>query len=754
MMLNRIFTYITAILLITLVACSDDIIPDSRLREGDPDTVTIPINFDITEVQTRADNGKNSYDDNSINKDSVYCFVFDQNHYFISYSKLEVSESATGVSGKLTLRKTADKRYIHFVANHSFDESVISKTLTSEYMGTEADVFTYKEMLVADGYKAYWQRVELPNVDEGTTIGKVKMIRNFAKMTLDLAHIENGDDKIVQNSDGTKDVEWAIVNRPCRGTVAPYISGQDFAPYTDGYDFASISGSYSGYLMKTYTAAPIYDHLEDEITTDNGPDWQSWSEPIYLYENDTELQDATYKQTRLMLKVNLYNEEKTSSQYYYYTVLISDANEYTSIPILRNFNYEVKITGILGEGMDTPQQALQSPAGNNVSGSVITKDLTGISNNTGSLRVDYTSKIIVKGGDVALKYRYNRYETNSSGDMSIVNCNSDVSLTIGDGKVIQSYTLAANDDEDGYRTITFKVDNPSLSVQRQKVTLKVSDDKNKDLYREVWLTLRKRYQYPENAFTLEWYKDNDADYTTNSGTYNVWVKLPKGLPEAIFPLYFSFETLKLDTDTKPATIFPDPNRSVMSVQSEVPSLFDFSNTESYSFRRKVTYDMYKDGGDADSDYTTSDESSIRQDHWKVQYYNWRRISSYTVSTNIGNSSTSAANPWHDTYCSDFSKNNDNTDYVVIGFYFHYGYSLNYSQDSSWQHRTTRFAVYNEYFSVNADKDLSETYGTPIRQSYDIYMYGYNSWLAVPTVTLVESDENNNISSDRLTKCPQ
>jgi hypothetical protein len=74
---------------------------------------------------------------------------------------------------------------------------------------------------------------------------------------------------------------------------------------------------------------------------------------------------------------------------------------------------------------------------------------------------------------------------------------------------------------------------------------------------------------------------------SSPNTYTLTVKIPAGLPEAIFPLDFTFETY-------PPFAYPNADKSIMRVIGTDESLFNHGSYDSFHYHRAVTYESYKD----------------------------------------------------------------------------------------------------------------------------------------------------------------
>jgi hypothetical protein len=647
-------------------ACSDESLSDGK---SDGDEVTLHFNLSVDDFSETRSLGETNALSVSM---PIYAIVFDENHYYLKYEKIDLNDP------KVTLNATSQTRYIHFIANHSLS-ATNTPFMTDGYLGTESDVFNDASMVVSNSNDVYWQREELKGISENTSIGTVKLIRNFAKISIAF------DDDIPESE---REVTWTVVNKPKYGSVAPFISGQSFADYHGEYSFDSIRENYVGHLLRAENSDSFYD-----TSTPSESSWLPASGSMYTYENDNLSSESDYKETRLLIK-HIYNGTT-----YYYTVLISDS-DHNLLPILRNFEYVVTIESI-GEGYASADDALASPPGNNISASTATKELTGVSNGTSSLRVEFIEKVLVTDDDITLKFRYVPVipdDVSASGALD--SDNEKVKISVANGKVIRDMSVDYSVDDEGYSLVTFKINNPDLSIRSQEIQFKVEDPDhsgNNNLYRVVTLYLRRRYQWGD--MTVEYYSNNDSAYGTNQGSFNAWAQLPKGLPKSIFPLYFTFET-------DPLYVFPDVLRSVMTTQTDQPSIFDSTKKNTYSYRYKFTYDAY---------ITTTNTST--DGGWAYPYFTYRKTT----------------NTWHSSIT---TSNYTSLDYVIVGFYFKFNYVL-FGGKNSISNYPVKFGIYSNYLSTDPTGDIDSDYATALQKTYNLSITLQNGYMWNNTPTLTE-----------------
>ncbi len=521
-------------MMFVLAACSHDNIG----VEPNPEEGAVLVNFSVQvpemQVATR------SFTDQKIT--SLHLLVFDENGYFVQAAE------ATGTFGVVkdteykftaSLMQSPYKRVVHFIAN--------SPKAVNEY-GSETALIN--ALTTLGSQDAYWQRVELPNgILEGnqamaTAFTKVPLVRNFVKISVD-------NQAAIFNYEGI-----AVINVPDMGTVAPFnVNNGTYAAYSAGITYNALNKE--GYYGYEPSAMKI-------VNTDTSN--PTFATEHYIYERRQNQDDKDY--TYVIIK-GKYNNSETST--YYKVDIVDDTKE--PYNLLRNFNYVIKINSVLGPGYESADAAAKAAASNNISASIDTKNLLNISDGSSRLYVEYVNKVITKPGTFTLKYKY---LPNISDNTQTTNynkpANDDVDLSNVVGDVITSFSKASSDDASGWRTITFTTPETITETKLQTITIKAGV-----LQREINLILCKPFDLVVTSTTSGSALNDEAIVT---------LRLPAGLPAAIFPLEFVIVETGL-------SISPDASKNNLPVRTSLNvNGQTVSGGQYFGFVKKVEYSDY------------------------------------------------------------------------------------------------------------------------------------------------------------------
>ena len=484
---------------------------------------------------------------------NLYLIIFDSNGYYVESRQAEITNRVNNTADfKVTLTMTNQKRIVHFVANcpinqvgYGHESEVISKLYVKKGESIET---------------AYWHRIEVPYIiadkdgnllnsnlelypKENNPFYNVPLLRNYTQIT-----VEDNDD----DDDNFNLLSYAVYNTIDIGTVAPYnkskaafqMFGQDGLLFS--YDRLLADG-FEGHVLTSAV-------LDSELTED---DFMTPGTPYYLYErkisvrHDAEESEWAESPTHIIIK-GIYTgkgyENNTTPTYYKVDLIreMSDGNQYYNL--LRNFDYTFRLRSVTGAGYATWEQAMENPAGNNLAGSTHTQKLTDVSDGTGRIMVSYTDTTLVSNHDIEFKFRYiPDIQTHKSS-------NREVSLAgelDGNGNVLKGlkYTIDyADNDEAGWATVTFRVNDPSDIKQVQQITLKVADNPN--LQKTITFTLMKPY-----TLDIICYDRNNQNQTVDNPDnviptgigqeLGIYLRIPDDLTRDMFPLEFKIEADKL-----------------------------------------------------------------------------------------------------------------------------------------------------------------------------------------------------------------
>lgn len=496
------------------------------------------------------------------------------------------------------LPQTDNDAIIHIVAIKEDSDRSFSKQI--EKIGFGPEDIVMPALSVKNDQDAYWQRVELGcpikqtvKTDDGSenpgTEEQIKavlknpipLIRNFAKITLG------------SSTSSFNVIGWTVVNDLNGGTVVPNFSKAgssdvdfpDFRKWNDEQKTSYTIKNYSDLIADGYQGVSLSGaslrHTIDEVGGDDataGEQWAKTNEAIYLYERKYSSVNPLF--------ILVYGEyvgtgASGNGVKRYYKLLLGDRDPETGIVsdynVLRNIKYSINITAVHPDaGYSTPAEAATAPASNNISGDVVTKDMFSISDGIDMLYVNAINFIVTEP-NTTIDFRY-RYMTNitssNTQDDSYVkydfykNNGERVGLPKpGEGVVVERWTKTEEQITDEYNKdikwsqiiITPKDPSDELRQESFYVFSQPSTDSDGTLgiSRKINLILRKPWDYLRvGVFPGHWSDADqfpDFDYDTDNDGYplvgpekgaalTLFLELPAGLPEALFPLDFTIES--------------------------------------------------------------------------------------------------------------------------------------------------------------------------------------------------------------------
>lgn len=519
---------------------------------------------------------------------SLYLAVFDEAGYLVEYVK--ATEKAVDFNGqanqkaytvKLTLSNA--KRIIHFIANNKE---------TPKY-GTEAE--SIGSLTTSDQWDVYWQRTVLENgiqlQADGETIteetkealNNIGLIRNFAKLTMS------------SEAPNFEPISFYVVNERTIGSVAPYNTStgsfiDNYIGYRSLLELQNIG--YDGYIPKgspLNTSIPQTEAEFDIVATAFGAASDNYANYHYLYERETPLDFKT--QPYIIVK-GMYGGEGP----YFYKVSFS-SYEGKLFPFLRNFNYGITIKTVNRKGSDTPLLASASTGSGDISTS-IDPTIINISDGSHRLFVSYTDTLLVSNNEIQLRYKYipdlgtgdtaNDILTNPDTDQNsgvffsvVTDQNTTVSSSTMVGPVIKSYSVAGNDGNDGYRTVTLQINNTQDIDLKEYILVsgqRMSSGARDILSRKVTYTLRKKQ--PLKVVCVP-----DEIESVKGTPVDVKVGIPAGLGESQFPMNINVEALNL-------TLSPEKGNLPVQTGKSTAISGDTVGKPAFWFVRTVTWDEY------------------------------------------------------------------------------------------------------------------------------------------------------------------
>lgn len=366
---------------------------NSTIKEGEKFTASICMQSG-TETVLRA--GVNGVEDIK----SLRVLVFDADKRFL-YSSDAVLETQVNISSKddkdflpdttkegitmgqsfrVSLVKSSECRYIHFVANYDWNDFsqdyFVVGTSAGELMTKLLDKYIEKDKVNSrnndnKSFLAMWSLVELKQgLDENSLKDKVvKLLRDYAKIT-----VKN------EANDFTLEA-FTVCNVPNQGAVVPFTS--EHSGFSFPYPVVRATVPAATTLIENNKEADLIDVTSNKEGAFNLFEWDNTGD----------------KKAFVVIK----GKRNNSGESCYYKVDLVWSKDDNSIkdyfPILRNHHYVVNIKGVNGNGYKTIAEAIASPAGNNVFSSVVLQDFKKVSDGVVSLSVDPIHVIAVKAGD-------------------------------------------------------------------------------------------------------------------------------------------------------------------------------------------------------------------------------------------------------------------------------------------------------------------------------------------------------------------
>ena len=518
--------YILFVALLGVVSCTVN--GPEVPQPQDDGTVTLMMSLHFPEVLVST-KGTDMADTPNI--DNIYVAVFGNNHYLNEYVKAVPCDSDankidsygtlsnnTDFYFKVTLSATTSKRFVHVIANGpsslDFDyEDTIMKALTTE-----------------DPVGAYWTYIVLPNgtaqiAADGTPSAlpeaeslfrNLKLIRNFARIKVEIP-------ESVTNFTLTG---YQVYNTPTHGSYAVW------SPYAEDAQDTSNTGYFRDYYQLSMDdLMDVYDPFmpNDEMKSDAPASSTTYSDANdkYVYERP----DAQSNRPYIMMQGRFLGDSQDT---FYKLEFVDPDGNY--LPLYRNHEYKITISGVARSGAADPTQAKVANA--NVSSMTEAQDLTDISDGLARIYVQWLDQAYMEPGTKTFQYMYLPDASDKTSATTAI-----LEITDGAGKAITGATAAAAftesgpDETSGWCTVSFTTTSPddTMKVTKFRVTgqYKSADNQTHKLYRDV--TVRVLPYQP-------WGTPN----VTTSGaaidaTVNVTITLPTGLPSSLFPLEISFE---------------------------------------------------------------------------------------------------------------------------------------------------------------------------------------------------------------------
>lgn len=583
-------------MMFALTACVFEKMPQAVSVDNEGDVV---INFSIVVPEAQA--MTKTLDTPAI--DSLTVAVFDENGFFVTARQAKRT-GAWGVGSEPTefevkLPQSTAPRNLHFVAN---------KLTTDFNYGMETDVMT--SLITTKRKDAYWQVVSVnsilqADIESGAlsaSLSNIPMVRNYAKIV-----VVNGDE------DNFTFKGFRVLNAPTSGTIVPYnVTSEDFQNYWKNSEQKKVGLTYAELNRASYHGFMPAGFNEAEGLTDL-PSSSEWTtDPVYTYERiyvNKESEDNENNNLSILI-CGEFKDTTPGDSYYKVDLYDPTLGNYD---VLRNIQYTVNITDVLGDGYGTADEAANNIAGNNISNSLSTQSLLNISDGNCRLFVEYVTKRVVSGDVFYLKYKfapditedltnpasYNNAIANTYNSTGTPSNTKPLTITCVDpegteGDVISGweYDSAYGVDREGWSRIkiTPKTGFDGENWMEDIVITSTYDVGTSNDPQKVVLN-RTVKLYRLNRYGLS-VSCTESVYETIGESLTVNTVIQADLPEDIFPLVFSIEAENL-------SIYPDAGRTnalneviTMPVISGT-SIIQNSSKQSFHFDRTLTLAEYQ-----------------------------------------------------------------------------------------------------------------------------------------------------------------
>ena len=380
------YIYIIASLILGLTACTDRMpVPEP---EGEA-TVTIDMMVSLPQSVKAT---KATERDSNPQIENIYVAVFGRQGYLNDYAlaipidengnRIDTYASTNGTDYymRVTLLATTSTRYIHIIANgpdHLDYQTQIKDLMLGEALMTSDNKGAYWQSFNLDGTAKLVNGKWVPSDDAVTKFGKVKLIRNFARIK-----VESGtSDLEIEGFKVYRTSKYGSYAMPMDDAGSSFVDAEAYAGYvpSDEYptpiDYIEKSLNYKGYVPDA--AKALIDTDAPKTGDAFGTGYQ------FVYESPDTENNYPY--------IIIAGKYKGAATSYYRIELVDD--EGTHIPVYRNLDYTITLNAVAKDGVADPAKAVTSNG--NVSTTAV--DLSDISDGISGLYTLYTDKTFVIG---------------------------------------------------------------------------------------------------------------------------------------------------------------------------------------------------------------------------------------------------------------------------------------------------------------------------------------------------------------------
>lgn len=519
---------------------------------------------------------------------SLHLAVFDEAGYLAEYvlaTPIELAQdNGTRYSYTAKLSLSANPRIIHFIGNGPSsvrfgNEETVMAAIKST--GNE-DLYWFRKMVPYIG--GVQQGIDnAMQIDEQTRVylSNIPLIRNFVKVVL------------VDETDQFTLKSYAVVNSLNDGMLAAYDTNNgNFVEYFNAE--VSTTTDADGNVSQAFEYEPKsfdvlrgvgYDANIPSVTSYVSMD-AAWTkavgsgEPYFVYERETPADNPTY-----IIAYGTYQGKD-----YYYKIDLRDNNG-AYFPLLRNFEYTIRLKTVSRIGYETMAEAAKSAGSGDISTALETISLVYISDGVASLEVGYTEKVVMSTDPITLDYTFLTDVTNDESygpatSMRVV-VNDDAGLSgpsiasvNGNSTFVPGVTEIAVTGNPGALTIV--PTEPTAVPKTQSLTIFADYTNNvnnqtitKTLQRTVRIVSMTKRTMTAVCIPNEVPKSRGSEFALQ-------ITIPGGLSRGMFPLEFEIEAKNL-------TITPDTDLDNMPVESGISH---YGKGSAFYFIKTLEWDEY------------------------------------------------------------------------------------------------------------------------------------------------------------------
>lgn len=428
-------------------------------------------------------------------------------------------------------------RYIHFIANHKWDDFPQDIYLRGK---SDGEILGHLSTQKTE----FWQLIRLDHLQPSSLNGKVvKLLRNTSQVRVVVAN------KTIFTLEG-----FVVYNRSDRANVAPFVYNKT----TQEYDFPFKP------MSPTVPAGTTYSQPSDVIMGES---------PIDLFEHENTDPSSTF------VIIKGLKEGASRSGYYKVDFVDIDGNTGVStlLPIIRNHRYVISIKDVINEGYATFAEAVSQPAGNNLFASVELSEYPKVSDGRNTLEVSNLGALYVKQGAFKARILYS-----AGGEhVKIYRSYEDSDPYLG---VPRYQHLGGTKNPEGSLEIEIKGVPQNGETKKYRIAVVGKDpDTRSTMSRVIVLSLHKAYDF-------------NAEITrTNSGYWGVdkeatiSFSIPRDINPSVFPFDVYIYTNKLT---------PKNGQMLLEVDKATKRYrYKYTIRNSSVVDRPIKLDFVQNGGD-------------------------------------------------------------------------------------------------------------------------------------------------------------